>query len=84
MMAIDQPTKDLLGFLHKHPEIRMQIHATPDKTLLYAGSLFKPVWKELGKCFLTTVRRLWWTLSRQVVAIWMSPTIALLRKSLVP
>jgi hypothetical protein len=53
-MAIEQPTKEFLGFLQQHPEIRMQIRATPNKTLLYAGSFWptigrdsKPVWKEL-------------------------------------
>jgi hypothetical protein len=48
-MAIQQATKDFLGFLQKHPEIRMQIRAAHNKTLLYAGSFFRPVWKELAE-----------------------------------
>jgi len=46
-MPLLQPTKDLLGFLHRSPSIRSQIKAAPNKTLLYAGSVVKPAWKEI-------------------------------------
>jgi len=46
-MPLLQPTKDLLGFLHRNPAIRTQIKAAPNKTLLYAGSVIKPAWKDI-------------------------------------
>ena len=48
-MPIQQPTKDFLRYLGKNPSIRMQIAAAPGKTLLYAGTFFKPIWKELAE-----------------------------------
>jgi hypothetical protein len=41
-------TRALLTFLRTHPEIRNQIRAAPDRTLLYAGSFFKPIWQEIA------------------------------------
>lgn len=53
-MPMLQPTKDLLQFLQKNPAVRAQIRAAPDKTLLYAGSFFKPVWRELAELKLSS------------------------------
>lgn len=36
-------------FLQKNPAIRMQLRAAPNRTLLYAGSFFKPVWREIAE-----------------------------------
>jgi hypothetical protein len=47
-MAMVKATKDFLGFLRTNPVLRMQIAAPVDKTLIYAGSFFKPMWKELA------------------------------------
>jgi len=47
-MPLLQPTKDLLHFLQKNPGVRAQVRAAPDKTLLYAGTFFKPIWRELA------------------------------------
>lgn len=48
-MLVLQPTKDLLRFLQKNPGVRAQVRAAPDKTLLYAGTFFKPIWRELAE-----------------------------------
>jgi hypothetical protein len=42
-------TRDLLRFLNQNPGLRAQIRAAPDKTLLYAGRFFQPIWKELAQ-----------------------------------
>jgi hypothetical protein len=47
MLLLPQ-TKALLGFLHQHPLIREQIAAKPGATILYAGRLIKPAWKEIA------------------------------------
>ena len=47
-MPLQTPTRDFLKFLAKNPAIRAQIRASPDKTLLYAGRFFKPIWKEIA------------------------------------
>jgi hypothetical protein len=47
-MAFQPATKTFLSFLQQHPEIRRQIRAAPGRTLLYAGSFFKPMWKEIA------------------------------------
>lgn len=47
-MGFQPATKQFLTYLQKHPEIRHQIQAAPDRTLLYAGSFFKPMWKEIA------------------------------------
>lgn len=52
-MPLLQPTKDLLKFLQRNPGIRARIRAAPDKTLLYAGNFFRPVWRELADLKLT-------------------------------
>jgi len=46
-MPLQQPVKDLLRFLQKNRAVRSRIAAPPDGTLLYAGSFFRPVWREL-------------------------------------
>ncbi|RCW75733.1 hypothetical protein [Pseudorhodoferax soli] len=48
-MSLLQPTKELLQFLQKNPGVRSQIRAAPDRTLLYAGEFFRPVWQELSE-----------------------------------
>lgn len=48
-MAMIQATKDFLAFLRANPALRLQIAAPPDKTLIYAGSFFKPMWQELAQ-----------------------------------
>ena len=47
-MAMQQATKDLLQFLQKNPSLRARVRAAPNRTLLYAGNFFKPVWQELA------------------------------------
>ncbi|WP_293802187.1 hypothetical protein [uncultured Bosea sp.] len=42
-----QDTKDFLAFLQQNKPIRDRIAAEPNKTLLYAGRFFKPIWREL-------------------------------------
>jgi hypothetical protein len=44
---LQEPTKKFLSLLRAHPEIRHRIRAAPNRTLLYAGSFFKPMWKEI-------------------------------------
>ena len=46
-MSLLQPTKDLLVFLKKNPAVRSRIAAPPNRTLLYAGNFFRPIWMEL-------------------------------------
>jgi hypothetical protein len=48
-----QPTKDLLRYLRENPRVRFQIAAQPNRTLLYAGSYFMPMWRELEQLRLT-------------------------------
>jgi len=42
-----QPTKDLLRYLRNNPGVRSRIAAAPNRTLLYAGSYFRPIWREV-------------------------------------
>ena len=46
-MIVHQSTKDLLRFLQTHPEVRSRIKAAHDRTVLYSGGFFKPMWKEI-------------------------------------
>ena len=46
-MALAEATKQFLRYLQKHPQIRGQISASPDRTLLFSGRLFKPAKVEL-------------------------------------
>jgi hypothetical protein len=46
-MPLLQPTKDLLRYLQQNPAVRAQIRAAPGRTLLYAGTFFRPIWQEL-------------------------------------
>ena len=47
-MPLMQPTKEFLSFLQKNPNIRDRIRAAPGKTLLYAGKIIRPAWKEIS------------------------------------
>lgn len=47
-MAFQPATKAFLSYLRAHPEVRHQIRAAPGRTLLYAGSFFKPMWQEIA------------------------------------
>ena len=47
-MAFQRATRTLLTSLRGHPEVRQQIRAAPGRTLLYAGSFFKPMWQEVA------------------------------------
>lgn len=42
-------TRALLVFLNKNPALREQIAAKPHSTILYAGRLIKPAWKEIAE-----------------------------------
>lgn len=42
-----EKVKTFFRYLHDHPEIRAQIRARPDATLLYAGKGFAPMWREI-------------------------------------
>ncbi len=46
-MPLSPETRELLKFLNSHPGVRNQIRAHRNKTLLYAGRFFKPVWQEI-------------------------------------
>ncbi len=48
-MAFQAQTRAFLTFLQSNPGVRDQIRAAPGKTLLYAGSFFKPVWREIAE-----------------------------------
>jgi hypothetical protein len=41
------PTKQLLSFLQKNPNVRSRIAAPPNATLVYAGNFMKAAWREL-------------------------------------
>ena len=41
--------KELLSFLKDNPDIRWQIKAPPDRTILYAGGFFRPMWQEIER-----------------------------------
>ena len=48
-MGLQPGTRALLSILHAQPSLRWQIRAAPDRTLLYSGSFFKPIWKEIAE-----------------------------------
>ena len=48
-MALQRETKSFLAFLQGRPDVRGKIRAAPGRTLLYAGTFFKPVWKEIAE-----------------------------------
>lgn len=48
-MPLMQETRDFLSFLARDRGLRDRIAAAPDKTLIYAGSFFKPAWRELAQ-----------------------------------
>jgi hypothetical protein len=47
-MVVHESTKSFLKYLQAHPEIRDQIHAGRDRTLLYSGDFFRPMWQEIN------------------------------------
>jgi hypothetical protein len=46
-MSLHAQTRTLLVFLNKNPLIRAQISAKQNSTILYAGRLIQPAWKEI-------------------------------------
>ena len=46
-MPLLPQTRALLTYLQQNPAVRARIAAPRDKTLLYAGHFFMPIWKEL-------------------------------------
>jgi hypothetical protein len=48
-MALQPGTRALLTILHAQPALRWQVRAAPDRTLLYSGSFFKPIWREISE-----------------------------------
>jgi hypothetical protein len=48
-MPLSQPTIDFMKYLKDNPAIRARIMAAPGKTLLYAGSFFGPMWKQIAR-----------------------------------
>lgn len=46
-MSLLPQTRALLQYLQQRPHVRQRIAAPPDRTLLYAGAFFKPVWREI-------------------------------------
>ena len=46
-MALLPQTRALLQFLNKNPNVRSQISALPNATILYAGRLMRPAWQEI-------------------------------------
>lgn len=47
-MPHQPPTAAFLQYLADHPLIRDQIRAAPGRTLLYAGSFVRPMWREIS------------------------------------
>ncbi|HUG40909.1 MAG TPA: hypothetical protein VMM12_10505 [Longimicrobiales bacterium] len=47
-MALKPETAGFLKYLNGQPTLRSRIRAAPDRTLLYAGSFNKPMWKEIA------------------------------------
>jgi hypothetical protein len=46
-VGLQPGTRALLGILQAQPSLRWRIRAGRDRTLLYSGSFFRPVWKEI-------------------------------------
>jgi hypothetical protein len=46
-MLLQISTREFLSYLQQNPDVRQRIKADKDKTLLYAGRFFGPIWKEL-------------------------------------
>jgi hypothetical protein len=42
-------TLEFMKYLNANPAVRSQIHATHGKTMLYAGTYMKPMWKEVAE-----------------------------------
>jgi hypothetical protein len=47
-MTLLEPTRALLRFLNQNAGIRARIAAPDNKTLLYAGNLIRPAWREIA------------------------------------
>lgn len=52
---MQSPTKQLLRYLHSNPGVRARIAAPPGRTLLYAGSFVRPMWRELEQLKYTSI-----------------------------
>jgi hypothetical protein len=48
-MSLLPATKALLKYLHDNPDVRSQIAARRDATLVYAGNFFRPMWQEISQ-----------------------------------
>jgi hypothetical protein len=48
-MPLRAETLAFLKYLQSNPLVRAKIRASPSCTLLYAGSFFKPAWKEIAE-----------------------------------
>jgi hypothetical protein len=46
-MSYQKPTTDFLSYLSAHPVVCDRIRAAPNRTLLYAGSFVRPMWREI-------------------------------------
>jgi len=46
-MTIQSQTKEFLSYLQQNRDVRDKIKADANKTLLYAGVFFGPIWREL-------------------------------------
>ncbi len=46
-MQLQPATRAFLQYLQSNPQLRRDLRAAPGQTFLYAGSFFKPVWKEI-------------------------------------
>ena len=46
-MPLHPTVAGFLRYLHDHPNVRSQIKAAPDKTLLYAGRFGMAMWKQI-------------------------------------
>jgi hypothetical protein len=55
-MNMQAEVRQILQYLQKNPQIRSQIRAPADKTLLYAGRSIKPVWQEIADLRMTNAQ----------------------------
>jgi hypothetical protein len=47
-MSLLPPTREFLQFLQKNPAVRARIRAPHGQTLLYAGIVMRPAWREVA------------------------------------
>jgi hypothetical protein len=55
-VPLQLPIKEFLSFLNSNPTLRAKIAAPPNKSLLYAGDFFRPVWQELEQLRFTNTQ----------------------------